>query len=160
MAALRRGLGKPPGTVANVHPYVLPWLKGVSDGWQENAFYIVASLFAIWHQGKQGPIADAPRNLGASLGRLKDDSESTEKRFVALLNSHSDDLHVRLRHAVSLLASKTPVVPVDWAQLLEDLRRWDSEYRTVQRNWARGFWKTDETANPEDDAETSEQPIE
>lgn len=141
MAALRRGLGKPPGTTADMHPYVLPWLAGVRDGWQENAFYAVASLFALWHQGKVGAFSNPPRNLGASLGRIRDASDSIEKRFVALLNSHEDDVVQHLRHAVGLLRTKD--VAVDWSQLLSDLRNWGNESRVAQRNWARGFWKTE-----------------
>ncbi len=143
MAALRRGLGKPPGTVADVHPYVLSWLDGIRDSWDENAFYVVASLFAFWHQGKEDTYRNPPRNLGASLGRLRDDSDSVEKRFVALLNSHEDDLPQRLRHSIGLLRSKTPPVSVNWEQLLADLRCWRWENRSVQRSWARGFWKPD-----------------
>ena len=56
-------------------------------------------------------------NLGASFARLAQatESESIEKRFVALLNCRRDDLHAHLRHAVGLLKSKD--IPVDWAQL-------------------------------------------
>tara|TARA_R110002072_G_scaffold302354_1_gene484882 strand:- start:60937 stop:61518 length:582 start_codon:yes stop_codon:yes gene_type:complete len=150
MAALRRGLGKPPGTVADMHPYVLPWVSGFSNTRDENPFYVVAALFAFWHQGKEGTYREAPWNLGASLGRLRDDSDSIEKRFVALLNSHEDDLPVRLRHAVGLLRSKTPAIPVNWLQLLSDLRGWGWESRSVQRNWARGFWKFDAVTEDEE----------
>jgi len=152
MAALRRGLGKPPGTVADVHPYVLRWIGNVPDDRRENAFYIVASLFALWHQGKEGQFRNAPGNLGASLGQLKDESDSTEKRFVAMLNSHIDDLSDRLRHAVSLLAKHNTPVAIDWAQLVDDLQRWDSDYRSVQRKWARGFWKTTRSGEVEESA--------
>jgi CRISPR system Cascade subunit CasB len=81
-------------------------------------------------------------NFGASFARLKPsvdaDGKSIERRFVALLECHEDDLAERLRHAVSLLRSKE--IPVDWLQLLKDLRRWNREDRKAQREWARAFW--------------------
>ena len=42
LAALRRGLGKPPGTVAEMAPYVEPAFDGAPD-----EAYIVASLFGL-----------------------------------------------------------------------------------------------------------------
>ena len=64
--------------------------------------------------------------------------ELAEKRFVALLNCHQEDLPDHLRHAVSLLRSKE--IPIDWARLLRDLRWWHREDKRVQRDWARAFW--------------------
>jgi CRISPR system Cascade subunit CasB len=64
--------------------------------------------------------------------------EAVERRFVALLNAHPEDLDKHLRHAVSLL--KAHEIPVDWLRLLGDLRGWGNPERYVQRNWARAFW--------------------
>jgi CRISPR type I-E-associated protein CasB/Cse2 len=149
LAALRRGLGKPPGLAPEMHPYVLPWLAS-EPVWNEDAYYILAALFAYWHQSRSEPAPSAPENLGASLARLKrskDESDSIERRFVALLNCHRDDLPEHLRHAVGLLKSKD--VPIDWEQLLKHIQRWDSENRWVQRHWARGFWKAGEPEREE-----------
>jgi CRISPR system Cascade subunit CasB len=140
LARLRRGLGKEPGTVAEMHAVVLSRLPASLSLREENWFYLVASLFAAHpERGGEG-------NLGRSFARLaaKRDSASIEKRFVALLDAHEDDLASHLRHAVSLLASDT--VAVDWRQLLADLLRWDHPNRIVQRSWARGFWATAPTA--------------
>jgi len=138
MAALRRGVGKPPGTAAEMHRYVIPWLGENDSGWNDDRFYLVASLFSLWHQGTTNLTGSVPFNLGASYQRLADESGSTEKRFVALLNSHRDDLPHHLRYTVSILRSKG--VPINWTQLLADLRGWDWRSRSVQRDWARGFW--------------------
>lgn len=147
MAALRRGVGKPPGTVAEVHQYVAPWLPPVDDPfspWEQSnqdAYYLVATLFALhqrdhWREGQDS----RRRNLGWSFRRLTtaDDSGSIEKRFTALLNSHRDDLPAHLRGAVSLLDAHE--IPINWAQLLPDIQRWDWEDRNVQRAWAQAFW--------------------
>lgn len=137
MAALRRGLGRPPGSAAEMHRYLVPAL-GNAEGWWADARYLVASLYAYWHQGHSDHVPSTSANFGASFARLKDESDSIEKRFEALLNSHVDDLPQHLRHAVGLLKGKD--VSVSWAQLLYDVSHWDSETRFVQRNWAKGFW--------------------
>ncbi len=141
LAALRRGLGKPPGTVAEMHRIVLPWLKE-HGSWNEDVFYLVAALFAYWHQGKDHSPTSAPRNIGESLSQLRDESGSIEKRFEALLNAHQDDIAQHLRHLVGLLKSKD--VAIDWTQLIWDLRGWDHDESKVQRQWARGFWRREE----------------
>lgn len=134
LAALRRGLGRPPGTVAECHPHVAPFLPGQGWGWRHECCYIVASLFAMHpdsaHQGNMG---DTMRRVAKEA-----DSESVGQRFMALLKSHRDDLFEHLRHAVSLAAAKG--VAVNWDRLLRDIRHWDSEDGWVQRWWAQSFW--------------------
>jgi CRISPR system Cascade subunit CasB len=145
LAALRRSLGKTVGETAEAHRYVLPFNPA---GWEETAYYLVAGLFALhpasWRKDKSDK---RPTNFGASFAWLKSntDSDSIEKRFVALLDCHEDDLAERLRHAVSLLRSKE--IPVDWLQLLKDLRRWSREDRKAQREWARAFWGSNQYDN-------------
>jgi CRISPR system Cascade subunit CasB len=142
LAVLRRGLGKQPGEVAGMHRYVIPWLPENVQVWHEEPYYLVASLFAHWHQGRNRVEDNPPRNLGASFTRLAplraENRDSTEKRFIALLNCHRDDLPGHLRHAVGLLKSKD--IPIDWAHLLIDIQNWIWESRSVQRAWARAFW--------------------
>jgi CRISPR system Cascade subunit CasB len=143
LAALRRGLGKPPGTVPAMHPLVVPRLPPGANRREEDLYYLVASLFAYHDQPR------AQGNLGVSFRRVKDAAErdSTERRFVALLNCHRDDLPGHLRQVVGLAKSKD--VPVDYRQLLTDLRYWDHPDRFVQRNWADGFWGASEEAAAE-----------
>jgi CRISPR system Cascade subunit CasB len=43
-----------------------------------------------------------------------------------------------LRQILSLLKSKD--VPINWAQLLSDIRHWERDDRIVQKAWARAFW--------------------
>jgi CRISPR system Cascade subunit CasB len=141
LAALRRGLGKKSGEAADSHPLILPRIPANASVWDEDAYYLIGSLFAL-HQ-IDWPVSEdesTRTNLGASFARLGRvvESESIEKRFVALLNCHEEDLPDHLRHAVSLLKSKE--IPIDWARLLRDVRRWNHEDRWVQREWARAFW--------------------
>lgn len=143
LAALRRGMGKPPGGAPEMFPYVVPWVPPNASPWQEEPYYLVAALFAL--HPMDWPAAEEdhrPTNLGRSFARLANasDSASVERRFVALLNCHRDDLPEHLRHAVSLLASHD--VPINWARLLRDIHGWDWEDHPVQRAWARAFWGT------------------
>ncbi|MGD0826587.1 MAG: type I-E CRISPR-associated protein Cse2/CasB [Desulfobaccales bacterium] len=156
LAALRRGVGRSPGTTMEMHRYVVPFLPH-GRPWDEEFYYLVAALFAYWYQGEIAVAAHPPDNLGASLARLKtsDTGPSLELRFTALLKSHRDDLPHHLRQAVGLLKSKD--VPVNWRTLSRDLRHWDHEDGWVQRSWAKSFWgnesntETESTANDQND---------
>jgi CRISPR system Cascade subunit CasB len=137
LARLRRGLGKEPGSVWGMHGLVQPWLPADLPRYHEDACYLIASLFASHPEpGGEGTLGKAFARL-----RAKHDSESIEKRFVAMLDADAADLPSHLRHAVSLLASAG--VPVDWARLLDDVQRWGRPERFVQRRWSRDYWATD-----------------
>lgn len=140
LADLRRGLGKPPGTAMEMHRYVVPYLPPKLSRRQEEACYLVAALFAYWHQGRDAVALSPPTNLGASLARMAtgDNEDSLDRRFTALLKSHPEDLTHHLRQVVGLLKSND--VPVDWRELMKDLLNWDHEDHFIQRKWARSFW--------------------
>lgn len=144
LAQLRRGLTREPGSDLAMAPHVTRYIPATAGMWEEAAYYLVAALFA-WHPRDWDSADAGERNLGASFarlaaaeGRAEGHAASIEQRFVALLNSHRDDLRVHLRQAVSLLKSKE--VPIDWAQLLADVCRWNAPDRSVQRSWAKVFW--------------------
>lgn len=133
LASLRRGLGQPPGTVAEMYRYVEPYL-GADARYKESTYYLVAALFALHPQSTdQG-------NMGDHLARTRTEnaSDALERRFTALLAAHPDDLPDYLRQAVSFLKSKEE--SVNWNQLLRDLQNWGHEGRFVQKAWARSFW--------------------
>jgi CRISPR system Cascade subunit CasB len=154
LAALRRGLGRPPGETMEMYPYVAPYTKELTRK-QEDAYYFVAALFGLY-PGENWTSSDGRlrTNLGASLQQLanpnessRESSKSVERRFAALLNAHSDDLSEHLRQNISLLKSKD--IPVDWRQLLRDVINWDDDDRLVQRDWSKAFWGagTQESSN-------------
>lgn len=135
LAALRRGLGQPPGTVADMYRYVIPWLPEETKPWREAAYYQIAALFA-YHPAEGGT-----GNMGNHFARTRDpqgDNTAIERRFTALLAAHPNDLDTYLRQAVSFLRSKE--VPVNWDRLFRDIQRWGYQERTVQQAWARSFW--------------------
>jgi len=142
LAALRRGLGQPPGTVAAMYPYVVPWLPADAPPWQEAAYYLIAALFALH------PAPGGTGNLGESFRQAQDTEpppageaqriSPVERRFTALLAAHPDDLPDHLRQTVSFLKSKE--VAINWHQLLVDVQEWNRPDRRVQKEWARTFW--------------------
>jgi CRISPR system Cascade subunit CasB len=135
LAALRRGLGQPPGTVVDMYRYVVPRLPKDAAPWLEHAYYLIAALFA-YHPAEGGS-----GNMGDHFARARDpqgDDTAIERRFTALLAAHPDDVDFYLRQAVSFLKSKE--VPVDWHRLLRDILNWGHPERYVQKAWARAFW--------------------
>lgn len=135
LAALRRGLGHPPGTVADMYRYVVPWLSDDTPPWREAAFYTIAALFAYHPQSAgRGNMGD---HFAQARGRLGDET-AIDRRFTVLLAAHPEDLDFHLRQAVSFLKSKD--VPVNWHQLLVDMVAWGHPEGYVQRRWARAFW--------------------
>lgn len=150
MAALRRGLGKRPGTAIEMYPYVVPFLSQKDSTWHEECMFIVASLFAMHNlPGGKGTMGSVLAKVAQLTG-----SGSVEARFVTLLDSTREELPDRLRHAVSLAKSKE--VPVDWRQLLADLKRWNDYNPYVQRRWARDYWRTPVAGSEDREDENTE----
>ncbi len=139
LAALRRGLGKPPGAAAEVHRYVVPFLPPRAGAREEDACYLVASLFGLHPRHVTGA-GDRPRNLGGVLRRLAQagNAQSTERRFMALLNADREDLGPHLRRAIAL--AKNADLALDYGALLRDILDWDRSDRRVQRRWAGTYW--------------------
>ncbi len=135
LATLRRGLGREPGSVVEMYPYVVPWLPAGLSRQAEAAYYLVAALFAYHPSpGGSGNLGDAFRGTLDAQG----DNTAIERRFATLLAAHPDDLPFHLRQAVSFLKSKER--PIDWRQLLADLQAWGHPDGYVQKQWARSFW--------------------
>ena len=148
LAALRRGLGKPPGNEPLTYPYVVPKLPNdLRSSEDEEPYYLVASLFALH------PLSATEGNMGSHLRELAPQTHADElppnivRRFVLLLSAHPNDLYKLLQPAVNLL--KAGSVPIHWYQLLRDLKRWRyADARSdVRRKWATDFWKHERKPN-------------
>jgi CRISPR system Cascade subunit CasB len=143
LAALRRGLGSAPGSQAEAARVVYRSLPASVPDWRERDCWLLAGLFALHPhhleraeaEGYRPSLADALRQLGR---KENVSAEGVERRLVALLNAEREDLDEHLRHAISQLRAAD--VPVDYVQLLRDLRWWEADERWVQRRWARAFW--------------------
>lgn len=151
LAALRRGLLLEPHQMFELYRTVpAPFLENVSAG-EVRRRLMIAALFAS-HQLWFGEDASTERrrNLGDSMRLLavkqhggpldpeEGPPEPLKRRMDALLAAHSDELFGHLRQVIRLL--KTYEIPIDWARLLWDWRRWDDETRSVQWDWSRSFY--------------------
>ena len=168
LAMLRRGLGKEPGDAPEMYRFVQPRLAAVEE-WDEWRYYLIASLFAVHQINWPETDTTDPRraNIGASFRRLinakPETSDSTQRRFEALLECDREELPDHLRHAVSLL--KSGDIWIHWEQLLRDIYRWHQQGKPVQRQWARSFWNStssegigaDENATDETNTELTEE---
>ncbi len=134
LATLRKAAGKPPGSIMDVYPTIVPWLREDAKPWEERTAFTIAPLFALH------PKPGGKGNMGYTFNRIKiqTNSESTEGRFVALLNCHPDDLYKHLRHAISLAKSKD--ISINWHQLYYDMQQWSHPDGFIQKQWAKSFW--------------------
>lgn len=134
LAALRRGLGKSPGTTPEMFRYVEPC---AADDYRGDDYYLVGALFALHTKNTtEGNLGTTFATIAKQGNHQKDDS--LEQRFVGLLNAHRDALPGHLRHAVSLARSND--VPINWLELLKSVGSWSHDSRFVQRQWAREYW--------------------
>lgn len=101
--------------------------------WQEEMYFLVATLFPLAEGGGTG-------DLGTSLRRARapQRQKGLERRLAALLDADEAQLPFRLRQTVHLLQSAR--APVNWPVLLQDLLRWNHPERHVQRRWARSYY--------------------
>ncbi len=146
LAALRTGLGKPPGTAGRMLPIVAPFLSS-DEGAATRAAFITASLFA------KHPNHAQIGSLGASLWKAtkreginpdgKHGEAGVETRFAAALDADPEDLPRHLEGLVSLCESAGE--PIDWHQLYKDLRGLlgqNEKYQIgIRTRWARDFWR-------------------
>lgn len=134
MACLRRGLGSVGDVPFEVFRYVAPFTKNLSER-EEAAFLLVAGLFALH------PEVTGKGSFGRTMAMIAGDAagrERMERRFLSLLDEREEDLGYHLRQIITLARSSG--VPVNYAGLIEDLLRWGSQSRAVQRRWARDYY--------------------
>ncbi len=135
-ARLRRDAGKPlsEGHSLGLFYRLLPY--GVSE-WQEEAYFLVATLYPLAKSGDKG-------NFGAALRKARDPDKKKnrglDRRVEILLDADTAQLPFRLRQAVRFIKSRNPETLVNWQQLLQDLLQWNSPSRWVQARWARSYF--------------------
>jgi CRISPR system Cascade subunit CasB len=135
-AALRRSLAFDPATYVPAFPYVEPFVKEEESSWRRDMYYLVAGLWAVhWREGRTGE----PMSLGKACAahQIASRSQSTERRFITLLDSDPDQLPHRLRQMVALLKE----YPIDFEGIMTGLLYWTDERRRTQTSWARDFYR-------------------
>ncbi len=163
LARMRRALGDPG---AEVIPVVEGFLARIQDEredrWERICYYLVSGLWAttvssseLKHFRQQPEEEPAPaeekpvkagyrRTLGHAVAELylaRNQSQSIEQRFIALLDADEEQLPYRMRQMVQLLKGQEGI-PIYWSELLRDLLAWKREHRPVQQKWARAFYRT------------------
>ena len=144
LAALRRGLGLPPGTCVAMYPIVAIRLPRNIPKYEEERYYLIASLFGLH------PSSSETGNMGDHMRHACSENlvQAVERRFAKLLAANWEDLSNELRQTISYLKSKG--IPVNWHQLIADLKNWSHPDRFVQRKWASAFWGYISTENPKE----------
>ena len=152
LAILRRSLGIIPESDVRVFPIVYPGIKIAElNQFQEKTAFMIAALYAFYHSGSREIITNKELywNFGDSFRLLvtnKNEIKSIEHRFMALLNSHEDDLIQHLKKNMSLLKSKK--VFVNWAELAEAIQYWAHPDKFIQIKWAQSFYSSKKIINP------------
>lgn len=154
MAHLRRSLSFEPGADPKVYPYVERFVARESHANDAHrlALYLTAGLFAVHQLHGNSSFATAYGDMFRQR-----ESDSVEKRFIALLGADADNIANYLRQAVSLL--KADAIAFNHAKLLRDLSQWLnpnllSERRdSLRQQWARDFYRA--IAVSVDDQETN-----
>jgi CRISPR system Cascade subunit CasB len=148
LAALRRGMGQPPGAITEATRVVQGMLDEDAPEWVETTLSVIAPLFALHPKAYEG---EPYRNMGNHFRDLVDPEadempRSVERRFMVLLTSEPDDLPDALRQAVTLLKSKD--VAINWQRLCDDVQLWlrpgpegEAQRHNVRQRWARSFWR-------------------
>ncbi len=143
LATLRRGLGQTPGSVPDMFRYIIPLLpqEAFPGSWTERSYYLIASLYALHPESKSS--GNLGEHFAANLDPNPDHNAAIERRFVALLTSDPEDLHIYLRQAISFLKSKDEKGHVNWHQLMWDLLQLGNPESAprVQKRWANQFWR-------------------
>lgn len=136
-AVLRRSLAFDPGCFPSAYPYVEPFLKDDDSSWRRKIYYLVAGLWAMhWREGRGG--AALPLGKACAAHQAATSSDSTERRFINLLDADRDQLPHRLRQLLTLLKEQT----IDFDAMLKGLLYWNDDQRRTQNAWARDFYRT------------------
>ena len=160
LAKLRRGIGKPPGSMPELWPVTLDGLPeplagktgGPTKG--EWAVYTALTLFALHQQGKElkgKPMCREGESLGASVHHLiksDDDEARVKRRFDAAATSQGpEEFAHHLRGLIQLLKSED--IPLDYPALAEDLFlfQFPEARDSVRLRWGRDFYRN---SNKED----------
>lgn len=164
LAKLRRGIGKPPGSLPELWEITLKDLpeelmgKGQDPSESEWAVHSALTLFALHQQGKtlgKECMNKGQEPLGKSVRRLvgdQDEEKRIKRRFDALATANSmEELSHYLRSLIQLLKAKS--IPLDYPALAEDLFwiQLPSARDTVKLRWGRDFYRPQKTEDESND---------
>jgi len=155
LAALRRGIGREPGTV----PALWPFYTNLNESGQLTralrAEHTALTLFAVHQQSQGKPMHVAGIGLGRAIRalhsgeRAKFSEDAVNRRFSAAATATSmAELALHLRGLISMLNDIPQAV--DYSRLFEDLVAWQDIRRIsqVRRRWGGQYfvWKSEPAA--------------
>lgn len=122
---------------------ILAAFGGVGDDWRALCVQTVAGLYAL--HPKEAQVGD----LGTTCRALLSDDEHQKlyetrevgplsRRFQHLLAADGDEVFGRVMRLV--MRAKSDDVPVNYEQLLQDLKDWQYKPEAVRVRWAKSFW--------------------
>ncbi len=167
LARLRRGVGKPAGSVLDIVEYTHAeeFVRGWDDdtpSYAENAAHVAMTLYAVHQQSQRNAMHAPGRRFGTAVRRLAPDARPdgpVARRFAALGTADSfTELSHHLRGLVQLM--RTARIPLDYGQLARDLWLWQLPGRAsrVRLRWGRDFHFPHNDSNdaPSADSEDSQ----
>ena len=143
-AALRRSAGvmleQADGRALSVFYQCLP--GGVPQH-QEDKWFAIACLRCLWDAGEEGS-----KSIPAVLRRMQNQellSDSVVHRAETLMDTPWDQdgyMLKKLYRLITLVRQKNGAETFSFAELLDDLLKWNREDQQIQRKWARTIFGT------------------
>lgn len=153
LAALRRGIGRDPGTVPALWPYYTTLTEDGRLTAQLIAEHHALTLFGVHQQSQPELMHRAGIGLGTAVLALRRSGKASEnavdRRFTAAATAGSvAELAVHLRGLVTQLRGIRQ--PLDYTRLAADLRAWHHAdgVANVRRRWGGEYFTADRAAGP------------
>lgn len=147
LAALRRGIGREPGSAPEMWPYYTTLTENGALTQPLRAEHLALTLFAVHQQSLLQPVHREGVGLGSAMLALRRDQDSSpeavDRRFgaAATATSLSEVAH-HLRGLITQIRRLTPQPGLDYSQLFRDLWSWQSSERItrVRREWGSQYF--------------------
>jgi CRISPR system Cascade subunit CasB len=165
LAALRRGVGREPGTVPEMWRF---YITLVDTGVVTNrlrAEHTALTLFGVHQQSQKVPMHRTDHGLGTALRAVrrsdKFSEQAVDRRFTAAATATSmAELTLHLRGLVGLLHDIDQ--PLDYTQLFRDLNNWQypQNQGRVRRRWGSQYfvWSADPDSADQPQPESAQEP--
>jgi CRISPR system Cascade subunit CasB len=156
LAALRRGIGREPGTVPPMWPHYTQLDDAGHVTPRLRAEHLALTLFAVHQQSQARPVHRTGVGLGTALLALrrsgKFSEEALDRRVGATATATSvGEVARHLRGLITQLRSVDVVPGLDYTRLFRDLWDWDDSERRakVRRRWGAQYfaWPRDSDAS-------------
>jgi CRISPR system Cascade subunit CasB len=160
LARLRRGAGKPVGTVSDILEHTMaaefaPRGCGDEPTPAETAAHLALTLYATHQQAQSQRMHHRGHGVGRSIRRLLPDERAeqihpVQRRFQALGASQDvNELARHLRGMVQLLRAKA--IPLDYGLLADELLAWQRPGgpSRIRLRWGRDFYRTTPATSPQ-----------